>query len=184
MKQRRSVNERPKRQTFGYVRVSSESQADNGVSLDAQEAKISAYCVAMEWPLSEVISDPGRSAKSLERPGMASILEAVRAGLVERVVITKLDRATRSTRDLADLLDLFARHDVALVSIGETLDTGSAGGRLVVNLLGVVAQWEREACGERTSTALAHKRRERAAYGPTPFGFVRQGAALVTDARE
>ena len=132
----------------------------------------------MGFDVSEVIRDAGESAKSLQRPGMAKILEGVRGGSIGRVVVLKLDRLTRSTRDLADLLDLFAKADAALVSVSENLDTASACGRLVLNVIGSVAQWEREAIAERTSTALAHKRQRRAVYGATPFGFVRVGDAL------
>lgn len=171
----------PIRRTVAYVRVSTEDQAANGVSLGAQEARIAAYCTAMGWDDVEVIRDAGESAKSLQRPGIGTILEGVRVGSIGRVVVLKLDRITRSTRDLADLLDTFAKADAALVSVSEHLDTSSAGGRLVVNMLGVVAQWEREACGERTSAALGHKRRQRQAYSPTPFGFSRQGNLLVAD---
>jgi site-specific DNA recombinase len=70
------------------------------------------------------------------------------------------------------------------VSIGETLDTSTAAGRMVVNMLGVVAQWEREAIGERTATSLAHKRRQRRAYSPTLFGYAREGNALIPFAAE
>jgi len=172
------------RATIAYTRVSTEDQAREGVSLDAQAARIGAYCVAMGFPDPEVIRDAGASAKSLQRPGMSALLTRIRAGEVARVVVAKLDRLTRSVRDLADLIDLCAAHDVALVSVGETIDTGSAAGRLVVNMIATVAQWEREAIGERTATALAHKRRTRAAYSPTPFGYRREGAALIPDAHE
>jgi site-specific DNA recombinase len=67
-------------------------------------------------------------------------------------------------------LPTFAKHGVSLVSLAESLDSGSAAGRLVVNMLGVVAQWEREAIGERTASALTHKRSRSQVYGPTPFG--------------
>jgi site-specific DNA recombinase len=86
----------------------------------------------------------------------------MRSGGVERVIVLKLDRLTRSTRDLATLLEAFARAESSLVSVSESLDTQSAAGRLVVNMLGVVAQWEREAIGDRTGEALAQKRRSRA----------------------
>jgi site-specific DNA recombinase len=161
-----------------YVRVSTQDQVD-GVSLDAQEARIAAYCVAMAWSVSEVIRDAGESAKSLQRPGMAKLLADVRAANVERVIILKLDRLTRSTRDLADLLDLFAKAGTALVSVSESLDTASASGRLVVNMLAVVAQWEREAIAERTAAALGYKRQQRHVYGHVPFGWRRQGDRLV-----
>ncbi|MGH7757208.1 MAG: recombinase family protein, partial [Vulcanimicrobiaceae bacterium] len=169
------------RRAVGYIRVSTEDQATNGVSLDAQRVRIDAYAVAMGVDVSEVIVDAGASAKSLERPGLARILDGVRSGEIGTVVVVKLDRLTRSTRDLADLLDLFARTDAALVSVGESLDTSSAAGRMVVNMLGVVAQWEREVIAERTASALAHKRASGMVYGSTPFGFQREGARLVAD---
>ena len=181
MRGRKAKSEPPARQTIGYVRVSTQEQAANGVSLDAQEARIVAYCTAMGWHLSTVIRDAGESAKTLKRPGIATVIEGVRRGEIGRVVVLKLDRITRSTRDLADLLETFARTDASLVSVSESLDTESAAGRLVVNMLGVVAQWEREAIGERTSAALEHKRRNGLAYGRTPFGYRREGDRLVPD---
>jgi DNA invertase Pin-like site-specific DNA recombinase len=94
---------------------------------------------------------------------------------IERIAVATLDRLTRSVRDLGELIDLCSKRDVALVSVGETLDTSTAAAaRMVVNMLGVVAQWEREAIAERTATSLAHKRRERYVYGSTPFGYIRQ----------
>lgn len=178
---RKTTIARAARATVAYVRVSTEDQATSGVSLDDQQGRLRAYSEAMAFEGLKVVVDAGESAKSLQRPGMTALLERIRRGEIARVLITKLDRLTRSTRDLADLLDLFATHDVSLVSIAESLDSGSAAGRLVVNMLGVVAQWEREAIGERTSTALSHKRKMGAVYGPTPFGYRRDGAALVVD---
>jgi len=184
MRPRKAAVATENRKTVAYVRVSTQDQAAEGVSLAAQEARIGAYCAAMGWPVSEVIRDAGESAKTLQRPGMAAILGDVGAGRVDRVVVLKLDRLTRSTRDLADLLELFAKADAALVSVSENLDTGSACGRLVLNVIGSVAQWEREAIAERTATALAHKRQRRIVYGTTPFGFTRVGDALVPVPRE
>ena len=175
----RRAKDHTARGTVGYVRVSTEDQAANGVSIGAQEARIAAYCVAMGWHVSEVVRDAGESAKSLKRPGIATLLAQVAQGRIERIVVAKLDRLTRSVRDLSDLIELCNKHDVALVSVGETLDTSSAAGRMVVNMLGVVGQWEREAIAERTASALAHKRRSGRVYGSTPFGYARQGDALV-----
>ena len=177
----RKTNPVSVRRIVGYVRVSLD---DQGISLEAQEAKIGAYCVAMDWPVSEVIRDPGRSARTLERPGIGNLLAQVRRGEIERIIVAKLDRLTRSMKDLAELLDLFAKTGTALVSIGETLDTSTAAGRMVTNMLGVLAQWERETCAERTSGALSHKRQQRQAYGRTPFGFVRVGDALEEHSEE
>jgi DNA invertase Pin-like site-specific DNA recombinase len=136
----------------------------------------------MDWLPREIITDAGESAKTLRRPGMAKVLADVRRGAISRVVIFKLDRITRSTRDLADLIELFGSFNTSLVSVSESLDTETAAGRLVVNMLGVVAQWEREAIAERTTEALAHKRRNGLVYGHTPFGFRRVADRLVPDA--
>lgn len=180
MKARRQRTTKAEGMVLGYVRVSTEEQT-SGVSLAAQESRIAAYASAMDWAISEVVTDAGVSAKSLQRPGMTKILEAVRRGEVERVVVLKLDRCTRSIGDLSYVLDLFTKHGVALVSVGETLDTSTAAGRMVVNMLGVVAQWERETIAERTAGALSHKRRERTVYGPVAFGYRRAGSQLVED---
>jgi DNA invertase Pin-like site-specific DNA recombinase len=142
---------------IAYCRVSTEEQAQHGVSLQAQEAKVRQYCDLYGHDLAEVVIDAGQSAKSLNRPGLARVLAALETGQVEGVVILKLDRLTRSVRDLGHLLDTyFTKH--ALLSVMEQTDTSTAGGRLVLNLLISVSQWEREVIGERTSTALQHKK--------------------------
>jgi site-specific DNA recombinase len=175
---------RPDRIAVGYVRVSTEEQASDGVSLAAQEARLRAYAAATERELAEVIVDDGQSAKSLARPGMQRILSGIQSGQIGTVLALKLDRLTRSVRDLAHLVELCAKKDVALVLVTESIDTSTAIGRLLANLIGSVAQWEREAIGERTAFALAHKRRQGRAYSRTPFGYRRVGDALVVDEHE
>jgi len=114
---------------IGYVGVSTEKQADFGVSLEAQSEKVRAMAVVQGAELVDVIVDAGESAKSLGRPGMARLLALVDAGAVDCVIIAKLDRLTRSVKDLAELLERFNRRGVSLVSVAESLDTGTAGGR-------------------------------------------------------
>ena len=130
---------------IGYIRVSTEKQADHGVSLEAQEAKIRAMAVVQGADLAEAIVDAGESAKSLKRPGMERLLAMVDAGAVDVVIIAKLDRLTRSVADLAELLKRFERRGVSLVSVADSFDTRSAAGRLVLNIMVSVSQWEREA---------------------------------------
>jgi len=90
---------------IGYVRVSTEDQAQGGVSLDSQEEKIRAYCAAKDWDLVRVVRDGGHSAKDLNRPGMQKILEECRKKRFDVVVILKLDRLTRSVKDLGYLVE-------------------------------------------------------------------------------
>jgi site-specific DNA recombinase len=156
---------------IGYVRVSTDKQADLGVSLEAQTEKVRAMAVVQSAELVEVIVDAGESAKNLKRPGMERLLALVEARAIDIVIIAKLDRLTRSVRDLAELLERFNRREVSLVSVADSLDTRSAAGRLVLNIMVSVSQWEREAIGERTRDAMRHKRSNGERVGTIPYGF-------------
>lgn len=156
---------------IGYVRVSTDRQADAGWSLGTQAERVRAMAVVHGRTLDELIVDAGESAKSLERPGMARLLELVEARAVDLVIIAKLDRLTRSVADLAELLRRFERRGVTLVSVADALDTASAAGRLVLNIMVSVSQWEREAIGERTRDVLRHKRAAGLRVGTVPYGF-------------
>lgn len=166
-----------------YVRVSTEEQGKSGLGLEAQRQKALAYCQLHDHEVVEVVEDAGASGKSLDRPGMARVLQAVDRREVEVVVVAKLDRATRSVRDLGELLERFNRSKVALASVSEHLDTSTAAGRMVVGMLGVIAQWERETIVERITDAMSVKRRrgERVSrYAPTGWRF--DGDRVVEDA--
>ena len=156
----------------GYVRVSTEEQARSGLSLLAQRERLAAWATAFGHELVEVISDEGESAKSLNRPGMRRIMQMIDRRQVDGVVAAKLDRLTRSTRDLGDMVERCERRRVALASVSESLDTSTACGRMVVSMIGAVAQWEREATAERTAAALDAKRKQGKRYcGKAPYGF-------------
>ncbi len=172
--------------TVGYVRVSTDKQADRGVSLDAQTEKIRAMAVVHGAELLDVIVDGGESAKSLNRPGMARLLALVDSSGVQAVIVAKLDRLTRSVKDLCTLLERFERRGVALISVAESLDTGSAAGRLVLNIMTAVSQWEREAIGERTRDAMSHKRSNGERVGNVAYGYRlgEDGQHLVPDLGE
>lgn len=174
-----------RQQAVGYIRVSTDQQACSGLSVEAQRAKVEALATLHDFDL-DVVVDAGVSAKSLDRPGWAQVMAAVNAGKVAAVLIAKLDRATRSVADLATLIDTLQRRGVALLSAAESLDTSSAGGRLVVNVLGAVAQWEREATAERTSQALQVLRSQgRATGGVAPYGYqFVDGLRVANDAEQ
>lgn len=140
-----------------YVRVSTEEQASHGVSLAAQEAKLRSYCELYDHELVEVVVDAGQSAKSLNRPGLQQALGMLKSGEAQGLLVLKLDRLTRSVRDLGELLESYFQ-TAALISLAEQCDTSSAAGRLVLNVMTSVAQWERETTSERTSAALQYKK--------------------------
>jgi site-specific DNA recombinase len=158
----------------GYVRVSTEKQADAGVSLEAQVKKIETYGELYELEVVGIFDDRGLSAKHLNRPGLREALAKLTSGEAEGLLICKLDRLTRSVRDLDQLItEYFADGRFALISISETVDTRTATGRMVLNILASVSQWEREAIGERTRDALSHIKSEGARLGGEALGWRR-----------
>ncbi|MGZ5258215.1 MAG: recombinase family protein, partial [Vulcanimicrobiaceae bacterium] len=102
--------------------------------LETQEERVRAYATAI-GTCDEVVIDAGESAKTLKRPGLQRVLADVRCGTITTVIVVKLDRLTRSVRDLGEIVDLFERTGAALISVSEYLDTSSASGRLMMNLL-------------------------------------------------
>lgn len=177
---KKSAKSRLEKSVWGYVRCSTDEQAKEGVTLQSQEKRVRAFCVASGRAEPRIIVDDGQSAKTLNRPGLQSVLNAVKSGEVGTLVVLKLDRLTRSVGDLANLLGLFEKHGCALVAVQESLDTSTASGRLMLNLLASVSQWEREAIGERTAAAFEYKRQAREIYcKAAPFGFRREAGRLV-----
>ena len=156
---------------IGYTRVSTQEQADSGLSMEGQRERIAAYCTARGWTLMEIVTDAGVSGGTLERPGLTAVLEKVRRREVDVVCVLKLDRLTRNVRDLGDLLERFDRADVAFSSVTDNFDTTTANGKLVLNILGSVAQWERDIIAERTSDAMQVARAQGRRVGSVPYGF-------------
>ena len=158
-----------------YTRVSTDLQAsrDEG-SLDTQEARLRHAVRArgeMDAPVL-VFREEGVSGKSLDRPSLQALIEAVKAGKVGRVMVTRVDRLSRSLMDFYELNQLFEKHEVQFQSLNESFDTSSAMGRAMVKLLLVFAELEREQTAERTRAAM-HARAARGLWngGPRPLGY-------------
>lgn len=175
---------------LGYVRVSTEEQAAGGLSLESQESKIRTYCQLYDLELAAVHSDPGASGKDLDRPGVRAVLAELgrRGGDVGGLVVAKLDRLTRSLRDMSRMIDdhFGERRDKRLFSVEESIDTRRAAGRLVLNVVMTVAQWEREVIAERTRDALQTKIARGERVGRVRFGFdlADDGRTLAENPRE
>mgnify|MGYP005851974971 CR=1 FL=1 len=168
---------------IGYVRVSTQGQAEDGVSLDAQEAKIRAWA---DLNGAEVViyRDEGISGKrSDNRPGLVAALDAVGKGDV--LVCYALSRLSRSTKDTLAIADLLAKKDADLVSLSERIDTTTAAGKMVFRMLAVLAEFERDQIADRTRFALAHKRsRGEKTGGDVPYGYRVRAGKLYPHAEE
>ena len=168
---------------IGYIRVSTEEQASDGVSLATQREKLNAYASLYELELIEIIEDAGQSGKTLNRPGLQQALTMIRKGQAAGLLIAKLDRLSRSVVDWNELIDGYFGEKAGkqLFSVADSIDTRTAAGRLVLNVLMSVAQWERETIGERTKDALQHKIRKGERCGKVRFGYTlaEDGVGLV-----
>lgn len=172
--------------TIAYLQVSTDKQADKGISLEAQQDKAKAYASLYDLDLVEVIIDAGESAKTLERPGLQRALSMLKTGQADALLVVKLDRLTRSVVDLGKLIETyFAPGKAALLSVSEQIDTRSAAGRPVLNILASVSQWERETIAERTRDAMRHKQSQGEYIGGgAPYGFELVNGDLVEDSFE
>jgi site-specific DNA recombinase len=169
---------------IGYARVSTDDQARDGVSIDNQIERINAYCIAKDWDIINVYIDEGLSPKATNRAGMQRLITDVKSGKIDAAAVYKLDRLTRSVVDLNKLIELFDRHNVALVSLVKSLDATSATGRLMLNLLASVSQWEREVIGERTRDAMAYLKANNRIYTREIFGYDVDNSQLVRNYKE
>lgn len=163
----------------GYIRVSTEMQANEGVSLDAQSAKIAGYCELNDLELVEIIADAGKSAKTTDRDGLQRALAMLASGEAQALVVYKLDRLSRKVKDTLDLIEQIEQSKASLHSIVEKLDTSSALGRFFVNMTASLAQLERDQVSERTQMAMQHKKEQGQHCGAAPFGFAMVDKELV-----
>jgi DNA invertase Pin-like site-specific DNA recombinase len=149
---------KPKSRILGYCRCSTTEQATEGLSLDVQKSKITAYCSLNDLLLVDIVQDAGISGKSLSRPGIQQVLLRLQNDEADALVVLKLDRLSRSTRDVLQLVERIEESRWELHSISERLDTSTASGRFTITILSALAQMEREMIGERTSQDLQHKK--------------------------
>ncbi len=172
----------------GYLRVSTDEQAENGYSLQMQRERIQAQIIAKGWECFKMYEDGGQSGGKLERPALQEMLEDIQAGELQAVVIYKLDRLSRKQKDTMYLIeDVFLINGVELVSISESLDTSSPTGRAMIGMLSVFAQLERDTITERLSSGRKQKAKTGGySGGNAPLGYTteRNSKVLTLDERE
>lgn len=171
---------------IGYIRVSTDEQAREGISLESQKAKIAAYCNLNDLELVGVIEDAGKSGKDLSREGMQILIEKIMRREIEAVVCYKLDRLSRRVRDTLYLMDLIEKKSISFHSITERIDTKSAMGKFFLNIMASMNQWERDTISERTRDALHLKivKNERAGQVPYGWTLAEDGKTLLENQKE
>jgi len=168
---------------IGYLRVSTQGQAEDGVSLDAQEAKVRAWAGLNSVEV-VIFRDKGISGKRADnRPGLVAALDVVGKG--DTLVCYSLSRLSRSTKDMLALADVLAKKEADLVSLSEKIDTTTATGKMVFRMLAVLSEFERDQISDRIRFALAHKRvcGEKTG-GDVPFGYRARSGKLYRHGEE
>jgi len=169
-----------------YVRVSTDEQAKYGFSIGAQIEKLEAYCVSQGWEIVErPYIDDGYSAKDLNRPHFQNMLNRIKQGGIDVLLVYKLDRLTRSVPDLHTILAELDQYECKFKSATEVYDTTNAMGRLFITLVAAIAQWERENTAERVRFGLENKvKLGRWKGGTPPYGYKVIDGELVIDEDE
>lgn len=146
--------------TYGYARVSTTEQHEDGAGLPAQVRALALEAERRGWEMTIVTEDTGASgAKVTTRPALvATLADLDRNGGV--LVVTKLDRLSRSVADFSAIVERSRRYGWQLVVVDLGVDTTTAGGELVANMMVSVAQWERRIIGERTRAGMAERKRQ------------------------
>lgn len=111
-----------------YIRVSTEEQVKEGYSISAQKHKLKAFCIAQDWEVAGIYPDEGISAKDMNRPNLQRMLKDIEEGLIDCVLVWRLDRLTRSVSDLYKILEKFEKYNCKFKSATEVFDTTSAMG--------------------------------------------------------
>jgi DNA invertase Pin-like site-specific DNA recombinase len=170
---------------IAYLRVSTQGQVEDGVSMDAQEAKVKAWAELNGADSVQVFRDEGISGKRADnRPGLQAALAEVGKG--DALICYSLSRLSRSTRDTLTIAEELQRRGGDLVSLSEKIDTTSASGKMVFRLLAVLAEFERDQVSDRTKFALRYKKeRGEKTGGDVPFGYrVREGRLFKDQAEQ
>lgn len=170
-----------------YIRVSTTRQEQEGYSIPLQKERLIAYCKAKGWAVAGVYIDPGHSGASLDRPGITALMEAVKTGEFDVVLVYKLDRLSRSQRDTLFLIeDVFMANSTDFVSMQESFDTTTIYGRAMVGILSVFGQMERETITERTLMGRAGRAEEGLWHGggTDPIGYDYVDGELVPNEEE
>jgi site-specific DNA recombinase len=154
-----------------YVRVSTEDQANEGVSIEAQQAKLAAWCLANDYEPLKTLTDAGLSGgRADNRPGLQAAIELA-CRTKSALVVYSLSRLARSTKDTIAIGEQLDKAGADLVSLSEKIDTTSAAGKMVFRMLAVMAEFERDQVSERTTMALRHKQSKGERVGTVPYGF-------------
>ncbi len=165
-----------------YARVSTDDQAKEGFSLDAQLEKLKSYCEAREWEVAGEYVDDGYSGRDEARPAYSKMLADREQW--DTILVLRMDRIHRNSRNFMEMMDRLRSWGKEFTSMQESLDTGTAMGRFVMDIIQRIAQLESEQIAERVYVGMHQKAKsgQGGLGSPPPFGYRYDGGKLVVDA--
>ena len=170
---------------IGYIRVSTTEQVE-GYGLDAQKSSINSYCQAMGYKLDRIVSDEGISGSTLTRPGIQEVIESMKQCQYDGVIVYKLDRISRNLKDILVLHDdIFTACGASIISVQEQFDTQTPMGKLMFQMIGGFAEFEREIIKERMFNGRVERAKQgKFAGGSAPYGYDLANGQLVINEQE
>jgi len=168
-----------------YIRVSTEDQAKHGVSLDNQAERIRVYCAYKGLELVAEIRDEGVSGGiNKAREGFIRLLDRVEQSDIEAIVLYDVERLSRDMLTLLALERLLNEHDVELHTVDGQIDTSTPNGFMAFAMKAFLGEMERRQIKYRTKKAMEHKKAHGQVVGSVPYGYRREGDALIPDLAE
>jgi len=164
-----------------YIRVSTQDQAQHGFSLDGQQDALQNYAKVLGYDIFRIYRDEGKSAKDLNRPEMQSMLKDARDKKFSAIFIYKLDRFSRSLKDLILTIDQLKGLGIDFISLQDKIETASASGKLMFQIIGAFAEFERNIIGDRTKFGMERKAKEGGVVTKAPLGYKIINKQLIID---
>jgi len=162
-----------------YVRVSTEEQAKEGISIDAQIDRCTAFCTARGWQVFQIYTDAGYSAGSTKRPALQNLMDDVNNKKVDILLVYKIDRFSRNLKDLIFVLEDLKQKNINFTSVTEQIDTTTAMGEAFFQIIGVFAQLERGMVKERVEMAFDKKISSGEVLNRAPLGYTYRNGKLI-----
>ena len=163
-----------------YIRVSTDEQVRQGVSLSAQEEALQNYAKALGYEVLKIYKEEGKSAKDIKgRPEMLKILADAEARKFQAIFIYKLDRFSRSLIDLINTIEKLKNWGIDFISLQDKIETASANGKFMFHIISAMAEFERNVTGERTKFSMDKKVRDGSPITRAAFGYKMENKNLV-----
>lgn len=161
------------------VRVSTEDQYRNGHSLDEQKERMLKLCDYKNYEVYKVYEDAGISAKNMNRPAFQEMIQDIKDGKINKIIVYKLDRLTRSIKDLEEICTFLEENNCSLESMCEDINTSTANGKFFIRMLTILAQLEIERTSERTKFGMVGAVKKGHFVGRPPIGYDKVDKKLV-----